>query len=515
MLQASPARPRLVVGIVVDQLRTDYIEYLQGLFGEKGFRKLMREGVYLKDMDFGVDRLDIASGTAMVFTGNYPSASGVTGSRVYDPATGQSRPVLNDPASIGNYTNDTYSPASLRLSTISDEVAVDGVGFNAIYSIAPDAQQAIIMAGHAGNSAFWLNENTGQWATTTYYKDVPQVINTRNYGSSVASRIDNMRWKPMLPAASYPGLPAQKRLVDFNHSFPRSDKDVYRMFSSTPLANDEVTDLAIDYLKELHLGSRGDVMDMLNIGYTAAPYKYGRDNDNRAELADTYVRLDAQLGRLFDALDQYVGRDNVVVFLSGTGYFDDAMPDDPRYRLPGGDFSMKRAMSLLNSYLTARHGNGNYVSAFIGNELFLDRDAIEAARLDIEELARESRDFLCRMSGVNTAYTMRDVLEGGSPELVALRRSLDPKVSGDIFVEFAPGWAVVDDLHFPTVSKQTRLSPALTPGFIWAPYVEAMEVASPVDATAFAPTVSGILRIRAPNGSASSPLSVKFRQPTQ
>ncbi len=226
-----------MVGIVVDQLRTDYIEYLQGLFGEKGFRKLMREGVYLKDMDFGVDGLDIASGTAMVFTGNYPSASGVTGSRVYDPAAGQTRPVLNDPASIGNYTSDTYSPASLRLSTISDEVAVDGVGFNAIYSIAPDAQQAIIMAGHAGNSAFWLNENTGQWATTTYYKDVPQVINTRNYGSSVASRIDNMRWKPMLPAASYPGLPAQKRLVDFNHSFPRSDKDVYRMFSSTPLAN--------------------------------------------------------------------------------------------------------------------------------------------------------------------------------------------------------------------------------------------------------------------------------------
>ncbi len=507
-MQAQPARPRLVVGIVVDQLRTDYIEYLQRLFGEKGFKKLMKDGAFIRDVDFGAPLLDKSSGTAMVYTGAWPALSGVPSSVYYDPAKKQRRAALLDDRIVGNYTDETYSPASMRLSTISDEIAVEGAGLGTIYSLATDPQQAIIMAGHAGNSAVWLNENNGKWATTTYYKDVPSVINNRNYGRSVASRIDTMQWRPALDPALYPGLPAHKRKYAFRHSFPQSDRNLYRMFSATPMANEEITDVAIDYIRDMRLGSRGDAIDMLNIGLTAAPYKYVKDGYFRAELADTYVRLDSQLGRLFDAIDRYVGLGNTVIFLTGTGYYDDAVADDPQYRIPSGDFSTRRALSLLNAYFSAKYGNGDYVDALYDGHLHLDHANIEAANLDPRVLADESRDFLCRMSGVHTAYTMADVLQGFSPELQALRRSLDPKTAGDVYIEFTPGWNVAYDTEFPVDTQTMRTAVTVTPAFIMAPGITPQTIGETVQATALAPTVSRILRIRSPNGAKDKPLLI-------
>lgn len=506
MIQARAERPRLVVGIVVDQLRTDYIEYLQELFGEKGFRKLMKDGAYMRDVNFGVPGLDKASGTALVYTGAYPAMTGVPAASYFDHTSKTRRPALFDSKSVGNYTDETYSPTPLRLSTISDEIAVEGAGLNVIYSLATDPQQAIIMAGHAGNSAVWLNPNTGKWATTTYYKDVPGVINTLNYGRSIASRIDTMQWKPAKDIASYPGLPAHKRKMPFKHVFPSSDRNLYQMFSATPLANEEVTDVAIDYLKDLSLGSRGDAIDMLNIGLSAAPYKYVSDGDFRAELADSYVRLDSQLEKLFDAIDRYVGLSNTLIFLTGTGYYDDAVADDSQYRIPAGQFSTRRAVSLLNAFFSAKYGNGDYVDAIHDSHLFLDHKQIEAAGLDPRVLAEESRDFLCRMSGVSTAYTVADILRADSPQTKALRLTIDPKTAGDVFVEFNPGWDVAYDIYYPEHTVSTRTATAVTPAFIMAPGVAPETIGTPVDATTLAPTLSRILRIRSPNGAKEKPL---------
>ena len=250
---------------------------------------------------------DAVNATAMIYTGNYPSKNGVVASSIYNAEKHKSEASLNDPSSIGNFTTETYSPHNLMLSTISDEVKIDGAGLGAVYSIALDPQQAIIMAGHAGNSAFWINDNTGKWSTTTYYKDVPQLLSQRNYGKSLVSRIDTMQWKPAFSLDKYIGIPAQKRYYPFRYTFPTSDRNVYRMYLDSPLANEEITSVAVDYLSALKLGNRGDAIDMLNISYTAEPFKYVKDGDYRLELQDAYVKLDAQLGRLFDAIDKHVG----------------------------------------------------------------------------------------------------------------------------------------------------------------------------------------------------------------
>ena len=489
------------MGIVVDQLRTDYIEYLNSCFGERGFRALMQEGAYLRDVDFNTEGLDPASATALIYTGAYPSQTGVPSSIIYDTTNplAAARPALAD-VKGSSINNDSFTPALLRLSTIGDELAVDGGGQAHIYSVATDPQQAVIMAGHAGNAAVWMNNTSGNWATTSYYGSLAQPAQQRNMRHSLSSRIDTMTWRPSARMAL---LPDMRRGSTFKHTFSRGDRDVYKRFAASALANAEVTDLAIEILRDMPRPADAGAMSMLNVAYTLAPYKYSADANVRAELTDSYLRLDGQLERLFDAIDRYVGKGNALIFLSSTGYYDEAVTEDKRYRLPGGEFSVKRALSLLNSYLTARHGNTAFVSAIRDGQVYFDHKAIENRGLKSDVIISDARTFLSKMSGVAEVVEMADVLSSSSPEETRLRNRLDPRHSGDLTIRFTPGWTVVDDEQYPPVSKPVRESAVMTPAFIKGPGVKVQTIQTPVDATAISPTVAGVLRIRSPNGARS------------
>lgn len=504
---ADSSRPKLVVGIMIDQLRTDYIDFLKTRFGKNGFNLLINNGLYLKDVDFNARDLDLASSTAILYTGSYAPSSGIPAEKVYDSASNYPLPVLHDPHTIGNFTSETYSPNALRLSTISDEVAIDGVGLGAVYSISPDAMQAIIMAGHAGSSAFWISDETGKWATTTYYKEVPACISRINYSTPLAERLDTMVWTPVRPLDSYLGVPPQKKYFPFRHVFPKKSADRFVKFKESALVNTEVTDLAVDFIKSLQLGQRGDAIDMLNVGYTAAPFKYAPDGDMRLELQDSYIRLDSQLERLFAAVKQYVGLENTLIFLSSTGYFDEAAEDDARYRIPSGTFSMKRAVSLLNSYLSALHGNDQYVKGSYRDMVYLDPAVVEKHGLNISDVRRDSRDFLVRMSGVADVLSLTDIIGRTTPELQRVARSIDPKTAGDLRLEFAPGWTVTDDVRLPVFSRQMREGNPSTPAFLMGPGVPVETITTDVVAATIAPSVCSLMRIRSPNGAASRPLT--------
>lgn len=508
--QTDPARPRLVVGIVVDQLRTDYIEYLQSYFGERGFKTLLNDAVYMRDVDFKVSRLDAASATAMLYTGAYPAETGVPAGLIYDATSPVSSPQLPLVSGSGsNITNDSFSPSGLRLSTIADELVVDAGGVSQVYSVATDPQLAVIMSGHAGRGAVWINNSSGNWATTSYYGTLPSVVSNRNFRRSLSQRIDTMVWRPSASLTLLPGLSEKKRVNPFKHTFSRHDRDVYKKFAASALSNVEVTDVAIDLLSSLNLGNNPDGMDMLNVAYTLAPFKYVSDGVTRAELTDSYLRLDGQLARLFEAVDRCVGAGNSVIWLTSTGYYDEAVPVDERYRIPGGEFSSRRARSLLNSYLSARFGQTGYVSAIRDGQVYFDRHAIESMRLDADAVINEARAFLVKMSGVSDALTINDILSHSQPEEQSLRLALDPRTCGDIIVRFTPGWSVVYDEQIPSVTKYVRESRVMTPAFILAPGLDSKIIMTPVEATALAPTVAGAVRIRAPNGARSRGLGLK------
>lgn len=497
-VQPGGAKPRLVVGIVVDQLSTEHIEQLQNLFGQKGFRTFMGKGVYLRDVDYGTRRLDANSGAAALLTGSTPSTTGVPSAMVYDETLSTMRPPLATPAPSGALSNDSFTPEQLRLTTIADEFAIANDGKAVIYSVAADPQQAVILAGHAADGAVWLNNTSGHWATSSYYGKLPQAVGSTNSRSSMAHRIDTIDWRPLpAVAAAHPG-------ENFRYRFARNDRDVYRKVALTPAANSAVTDVAVSLISQLPTtpGSTG----MVNIGYTLAPYRYG-EGKLEAETDDAYLRLDAQLGRILDAVDRYCGAGNAVIWLSGTGYSQSAAIEDKKYRLPGGEFSPKRAMSLLNAYLVARHGNGEYVAAIRDGNVYLNTRSIEARNLDSSAIAEECREFLARMAGVDKTYTRRQILAPGDEETRALNRAYDPKTGADVIITLMPGWTVVRDDSQSAGSHQRQLRdlPLASPAFIMAPGLAPRTISTPVDAREIAPAISGILRIRPPNGADRRP----------
>ena len=502
---AANGRPTLVVGITIDQLRSDYIQLLQSHFGENGFKRLLREGVYIENAVFKIADVNKITSTALLYTGAYPNVTGITGEKLYDEAARKALAIFNDSKYIGNATDETYSPMALKVSTLSDELRMDNNGIGSVYAIAPDAQQALAMAGHAANGAFWINEKTGKWASSTFYKEFPSPVMLRNLNHSISSRIDTLRWTPSISVNDYPDIPLHRTLFPFKYIFIGEDK--YVQFKSSPLVNEEVTSLAVDCIKDLKLGKRSAV-DMLNIAYTAAPYPYAEDADRRIELQDEYIRLDKELARLFATIDSTVGK-NAFIFVTSTGYFDNTFATEPRFNIPSGEFSSKKAVSLLNMYLMAIYGNGNWVSGYFNEQIFLNDKLAKEKNIPIEELRAKSGEFLRRMSGVNEAYTFDEILNNPVGEnLESLHRSVYNETAGDIYLEIAPGWTVVDDLHSQNPqSKQIRNNAVNTPIFILSPNVEPQKISTPIDATLLAPTVARLLRIRSPNAACRMPLA--------
>ena len=239
---------------------------------------------------------------------------------------------------------------------------------------------------------------------------------------------------------------------------------------------------------------------MINVAYTVAPYKYSLGTGT-VESTDACIRLDAQIGRLIEAVDKYCGKENALIWLTSTGYYDATATEDKRFRIPGGEFSVRRARSLLNSYLVARHGIGDYIASIRNGNVYLDSKSIEARNLDPVTIADEARQFLAQMSGVEQTFTRREILSPSSPETDALNLGYDPKHGGDVIIRLAPGWSVVDeDAPVASHQKPVRQMPVMTPAFIMTPGIPAQKIDTPVEAAALAPTLTDILRIRSPNG---------------
>ena len=374
---AVAKRPSLVVGIMVDGLSMDYIELLRDQFGENGFKRLLSQGLLINDLDYGT-ALDPAAATAVVFTGAAPQVNGIPAATVYDRDTRRARSVLFDASKIGNFTDETLSPA----------------------------------------------------------------------------------------------------------------------------VNADVAAMAADYIRMLRLGSR-EATDMLSLGMTVQPYIYGREPDSRLELMDSYLRLDRDLAAIFAAIDREgPGMDRTVVFVAGTPLTRRQRRDDEKWAVPYGEFSSRKAVSLLNMYLMAVHGNGEWVSGYHNGQVYLNHKLIKERGKDLEEMRREAASFLTRMAGVSQAWTVDDVIDRRATDNPdATRRNTAMASAGDIFLAIAPGWQEIDD-DSDVEAPQTvvRAGMATAPAFILAPSVAPKEVTAPVDARVLAPTVAGILRIRAPNG---------------
>ncbi|MDE6454210.1 MAG: alkaline phosphatase family protein [Muribaculaceae bacterium] len=503
VVAGTPARPQLVVGIVVEGLEQDYIDLLRDSFGKGGFNRLLEQGVVIPTLDYGTP-LDAHGATAVIVSGATADISGIDGATRFDREALRTAPLLHDPGAMGNYTNETYSPAALAVSTIADEARIAGGGVTAVYAIAADPQQAILLGGHAANSALWLNADNGNWATSTFYKEPPTSLAARNRLRPLAVRLDTMSWAPLRPAAAYPELPDHLTRYPFRYTFGRSKSERVAKFMTTPLLNTEITQLAEEILATPDFGAH-DGVDMLNLAYTIRPFVDSKSTDTRYELMDSYLRLDRDLEQLFAAVDRGPGMNRTLVYLAATPPGSRSRRDDERWAVPFGEFSTRKAISLLNMYLIALHGNGDWVKGFHRNAFFLNDRLISERAIDPAAIRTEAADFLERMSGVRRAFTIDDIINERAGEgSQAMRRNTSIAHAGDVFISPAAGWEVVDDWQTPAPATRTpmvhrEVAPAGM-AVIMAPGIDPRTIAAPVDARTVAPTVARLLRIRSPNG---------------
>ncbi len=508
--QTVPPTPRLLVGIIVEGLDNDALELLRDRFGQGGFRLLENGSVVIPAVDYGT-YLDAAAATATLVSGAAPSTSGIGGDERYDRDAMRVVATYADPSFIGNFTSASLSPTALRVSTLTDELRIAAGGTNVAYAVAVDPAQALALGGHAANAAVWLDPGTGNWASSTFYKEMPVSVATRNRMSPLSSRLDTMSWVPALQPESYPALPDHLTHYPFRYVFPRGNVDRLDMFMSSPMANREVTSIAGDLIGSQRMGTHEGVTDVLNIAYNLTPYPYGKNKDTRVETMDAYVRLDRDLERLFKTIDKNIGLDKTVIYLAATPPRPYGRRDDERWSIPYGEFSTRKAISLLNMYLIAVYGNGDYVSAYHRGQFFLDHKLLKDKNLDVRDVRRECASFLMRMTGVDRVHTIDEIAAGHAGENAeALRRNTVISSAGDVMIELAPGFELLDDFNTIPSSTRTvwsqRVATSTAPVFIKAPGVTPQTIGTPVDVRAIAPTVSRILRIRSPNGAAAAPL---------
>ena len=248
---------------------------------------------------------------------------------------------------------------------------------------------------------------------------------------------------------------------------------------------------------------------MINIGYTLAPYNNGTVQQYGLELQDSYVRLDADLARLIDAVDSMVGLDKAVFFITSTGYFTGEGREPSFYKIQSGEFYPKRAVSLLNMYMMALYGVGDWVLGYSNNQIYLNRQLIKDSALELESVRDKAAQFLIDMEGVQDVYTLHRILLRSTNEHTdRLRRGLSSEYSGDIFIELVPGWEIVYE-NSANTRQYIRHNAIAAPFMLMAPSVPAQKIDTPIDVTRIAPTVAKVLRIRSPNGCTARPIDLK------
>ena len=496
--------PKLVVMLTIDQLRSDYLENFAPLYGEKGFKRLLREGRVYRHTELPYTGADRASAIATLHTGTTPSLHGIVAENWLDTRTLRPINCVDDEAFMGNYTDESSSASALLTSTSADELKISTCGKALVYSIAPFRDAAILAGGHSANGAFWLNENTGKWCSSTYYAEFPWWMSQYNDRWSPDFRIKDLMWTPLFAPTRYVYLP-EWRSDGFKYSFSAEKQNKYRRLTTSPLVNDEVNLLAEELLNKSSIG-KDQTPDLLALTYYAGNYNHRSVQECAMEMQDTYARLDQSLSRLLELLEQKVGLKNVLLCLASTGYSDPESPDTGLYRIPGGEFHLKRCATLLNMYLMATYGTGQYVEGYYDRQIYLNHKLIESKQLDLTEIQEKSAAFAVQFSGVNEVYSAHDLLLGPwSPRKELRRASYHRQRSGDLVIEVLPGWTVIQE--HTTDHRVVRASAVLpTPLILLGAGFPAQTIQTPVRADRLAPTLTGALHIRAPNACSALPL---------
>lgn len=498
------AVPRVVVNILIDQLRSDYLNAFMPLYGDEGFKRMLSEGFVYAQAEYPLVNPDRAIAAATIATGTTPANHGIVGTKWPDRETLRPTFCVTDRSQQGlGGTTEGLSPQYLATSTLGDELKVATEGKALVYSIAPFSEAAILSAGHAADGVVWIDDRTGRWSSSTYYGGLPSWANVRNQYHDLGSTLESTVWQPyseLVGNFSYFLSGGMKK--PFAHKFKGDSR--FADFKTSGLVNEEVADVVSACVTSSAVGQDA-ITDYITVTFYAGSYRHQPASDAPMEIQDTYVRLDHALARLMRTVEEKVGHGKALFVVTSTGCVDEESADLAKYRIPTGTFDVKRAAALLNMYLVAVYGQGNYVETTFGTQLYLDHKLIESRQINMVEMLERSQELLIQLSGVKDVYTSQRLLQGAwTPGISRIRAGYHPKYSGDILIEVSPGWHYYNE---DTGQRQlVRESYVPFPVIFWGQDINGGTSTEPVTVDYIAPTLAKAMRIRAPNACSLPPL---------
>ena len=522
---AATAKPKLVVGIVVDQMRYDYIYRYWDKFDSGGFKRLVNEGFFCRNTNYNYVPTYTGPGHTSIFTGSTPAVHGIIANDWYDKKTGKYMYCAEDNSVTGVGTTAAEgkrSPANNLTTTITDELRISSNMKSKTIGIALKDRSAIMPAGHIANAAYWYDGSIGSFISSTYYmKELPAWVQEFNK-KELPKKYLSQPWNTLLPIDQYTesivddnkyeGKWKGETSVSFPHNLPQlmAANGGQNMIRSTPFGNTLTKDFAIEVIKNEGMGKSG-ATDFLTVSFSSPDYIGHFFGPNSVEQEDDYLRLDKDLAELLSFLDTQLGKGNTLVFLTA----DHAAPEVPNYlidlKVPAGYMDEAKLTKELKSYLTAKYGDSLLLS-YSNQQVFLNRKAISDKKLSLQDVQEDVAAFVLTMDGVAEALTATTLNNAAFTEgsRYLMQKGYNAKRSGDVLVNYLPAW--IDDYsrtgttHGSPYSYDTHV-----PLIFYGWNIKHGSTAEQVYITDVAATLAMMLNIQFPNGCVGKPIEAVLK----
>lgn len=509
---AAIERPKLVVGIVVDQMRWDYLYRYQKRYTDGGFKRLLGEGFSCENTMIPYVPSVTAIGHTCIYTGSVPSIHGIAGNnfvkdgkKVYCTDDDSVKPVGTTSVAA------LMSPRNLWVSTIGDEMKIASNGRAKVVGVALKDRASILPAGHNPNGAFWFDDQTGCFITSSYYMDhLPKWVEAFN-DKRLPEQYLSQKWNTLYPKNTYTESTTDENEYEngiregVKATLPLNLPELYKKYGygiirNTPFGNSLTLDMAKAAIDGEQLGA-DDETDLLTVSCSSTDYIGHQVGTHAIETEDTYLRLDKAIAYFLAYLDSKVGKGNYLVFLSADhGAMNNAAFLQDR-RIPAGSWDASATAKKLNHVLAKEYPEaGDIVKTVMNYQVFFNRDVIKSKQLDFDNIKQTVVNVLKEDPSVLYACDMAKASTESIPEEVKSRiiNGYNRERSGDVVIILKPnfyahGMKGTDhgawnsyDTHIPLVFMGWGIKHGATTKQTFM--------------TDIAPTIAAMLHVQAPNG---------------
>ncbi|MFM1858389.1 MAG: hypothetical protein RLZ05_1449 [Bacteroidota bacterium] len=518
LAQSTVERPKLVVGMVLDQMRWDYLYRYYDRYADKGgFKRLLKEGNSCENTLIPYTPTVTACGHSVVYTGSAPSITGITGNAWWDRDNNRTMYCTEDKsvATVGSSSaQGKMSPKNMLVTTVTDELRLATNFKSKVVGIAIKDRGAILPAGHSANAAYWYDNSVGKWISSTYYMQTLPTwaidFNNRNLTDSYYEK----GWSLLYDSSTYVQSTADIKSYEakpFGNNFPYDLKKYigkdYGKINTTYFGNELTFEFAKSALQGEQLGKRGTT-DFLAVSFSSPDYIGHSFGPNSIEAEDALLRFDLSLGAFLDYLDQVVGKNQYVLFLTadhGAAHIPEFMQEN---KLPGGRVYTGKLMDRLNASLQRIYNIKKIILSDDNYQYSLDHAKIDSAGIPSVEIINWLKKELATEPGIDRVFALNELNTVPLPASIrkAINLGYHPRRSGNVQVIFKPG--------FIDASNATGTTHGL-----WNPYdthipllwygwgIKKGKTYRETTMSDIAPTLSSLLKIQMPSGNIGTTIS--------